>query len=117
MTDYTELVNKEFTHIGSQCRLRGEFHFSGKTQISSTIEGEVHVDDKSELCLEHQSHVTGTIYCHNIEIYGKFEGTLKATGKVTIYAPAEVQGMIDANTLLIHPGAVLNIDGHTRLNS
>lgn len=117
MVDYTELVNKEFTFLGDKCRAKGEFHFSGRTRLASRIEGEVHMENKSELCLETESHVTGTIYCHNIEIYGHFEGSLKATGKVTIYAPAVVKGVIDANSLLIYPGAILNIDGHTRHNS
>jgi cytoskeletal protein CcmA (bactofilin family) len=105
MTDYTELVNREFTHIGSQCKLRGEFHFTGKTQICCQMEGEIHMADKSELCLD------------NIEIYGRFEGTLKSTGKVVIYSPAEINGLVDSNSLKIHPGAVLNMDGHTRIES
>jgi len=117
VTDYTELVNREFTNIGNQCRLKGEFHFSGKTQICCKMEGEIHMEDKSELCLDHDSHFTGTIYCHNIEIYGKFEGTLKSTGKVVVYSPAEINGLIDSNSLMIHPGAVLNMDGHTRIES
>ena len=117
MTDYTELVNREFTHLGSECRLKGEFHFTGKTQICCQVEGEIHMVDKSELYLDHSSHIIGTIYCHNIEIYGKFEGTLKSTGKVVVYSPAEINGLIDSNSLIIHPGAILNMDGHTRIQS
>ncbi len=55
----------------------------------------------------------GNINCHNIEIHGQFEGTLKASGLVAIFPPASVTGDIQSEQLVVYPGAILNINGHT----
>ena len=63
--------------------------------------------------IEKNGAVTGEVTCNNIEVYGNFEGIIKASGKVTLYPSAEVKGRVEAMELRIYPGAVLNMDGHT----
>ena len=71
------------------------------------------MENNADLIIEKNGAVTGEVACNNIEIYGNFEGMIKASGKVTLYPSAKVKGRVEATELRIYPGAVLNIDGHT----
>ena len=113
MADYINLKEQDFSFFGGGSRLNGCFHLSGSTHVSSHIEGEIIMENNADLIIEKNGAVTGEVSCNNIEIYGTFEGIIKASGKVTLYPSAEVKGRVEATELRIYPGAVLNMDGHT----
>ena len=113
MADYIDLKEQDFSFFGRGSRLNGLFHLSGSTHVSSLIEGEIIMENNADLIIEKNGAVTGEVTCNNIEIYGNFEGMIKASGKVTLYPSAKVKGRVEATELRIYPGAVLNIDGHT----
>ncbi len=113
MADYIDLKEQDFSFFGRGSRLNGRFHLSGSTHVSSLIEGEIIMENNADLIIEKNGAVTGEVTCNNIEIYGNFEGMIKASGKVTLYPSAKVKGRVEATELRIYPGAVLNIDGHT----
>ena len=94
-------------------KLKGRFHLSGSTHVSSLIEGEIIMENNADLIIEKNGAVKGEVTCHNIEVYGVFEGMIRASGKVTLYPSAEVKGRVEAMELRIYPGAILNMDGHT----
>lgn len=108
-----DFKNLNFSILGKDCQLEGEFIFQGDTVISSKVKGKVTVKDESRLTLERSSEFEGSIVAHEVEIFGNFKGSIKASGTLIVRSSAEVSGQIEAKKLSIYPGAVLNIEGHT----
>lgn len=104
----------EFTILGKQTNLEGKFEFSGDTIINGRIKGEVNVLNQSKVTLERESEFEGTIYAHDIDIFGKAQGQIICTGIATIRPSANVSGLVKAISLNIYPGATLNVEGHTQ---
>ncbi|MCK5074162.1 MAG: polymer-forming cytoskeletal protein [Bacteriovoracaceae bacterium] len=113
MTDYINIKEQDFSFWGQGSKIKGEFHLKGPTLLGSIVEGELVMTDNAPLCVEREGSFKGTVKCHDIEIYGSFEGILQATGRATIYPSATLLGTIRAHDLIVHPGATLNIEGHT----
>lgn len=113
MDHYLDLESQEYTYIGNKSQLKGEFHFYGPTALASEIEGDISISEDSLLRLERNARFKGTISCHDIHIYGQVEGTVKASGKVTLFPTASFQGTMKAASLNIHPGAKVDMEGDT----
>lgn len=109
------IQNQTFTTIGKSTNLKGDFHFVGTTHFLGNLNGVVTLEASSKLILEIGSRTDAILNCSDVEIYGEFNGEIKATGNVTLYPTAIVNGKIIAKTLEILPGAVVNIDGHTEI--
>ncbi|MBL6991655.1 MAG: polymer-forming cytoskeletal protein [Bacteriovoracaceae bacterium] len=109
-----DILNQEFTYFGKDCRLNGIFHLTGKSFISGKVEGQLYIENDADLYIETTGTFEGMINCHNIEIYGHFHGDLNATGRITIYPSAHLKGKIRGQQITIHPGANVNIEGHTK---
>ena len=107
------IQNQTFTTIGKSTVLNGNFNFVGTTHLLGHLTGEVNVQGHSKLVLEIGSMTNAMLNCFDLEIYGEFTGEIKASGNVTLYPTAVVNGKIIAKSLEILPGAVVNINGHT----
>lgn len=107
------IQNQTFTTIGKSTALKGNFNFVGTTHLLGKIEGEITVEGRAKLVLEIGSTTDAILNCFDLEIYGEFTGEIKASGNVTLYPTAVVNGKIIAKSLEILPGAVVNINGHT----
>ena len=112
MDDYINLEQQDFSHFGKDSRISGIFKLAGPTMISAHLEGELIMEDNSDICIERDGHFNGKIKCSNIKIFGTFEGGLISTGKVEIFPSACITGEIKAFNLVVYPGAKLNIEGH-----
>ena len=75
------------------------------------MDGELVVEGAWPLSIEQEARIKGIIKCADINIFGTFDGTIHATGRVTIHSSAIISGRIYANGLIVHPGSVLNIEG------
>ena len=104
---------REFSFFGKNCRLTGQFELRGPVKIQSFIEGEVDHQGEDLLTIEPEGAINGDIRCFEIHIFGKFQGNLVARAKVILYPTAVVTGTIQSSSLIVHPGAVLNIKGNT----
>jgi len=113
MTDYFTLKEECHSIFGQGSKLKGDFFLTGPTHISSIIEGNLTIEDDADICIESVGQFIGTIKCHNIKIYGKFQGTIKASGKVTAYPTATLSGTLFAKDFTFHPGSTINVDGQT----
>jgi cytoskeletal protein CcmA (bactofilin family) len=107
------IQNQTFTTIGKSTVLKGDFNFVGTTHLLGNLNGVVTLEGRSKLVLEIGSMTDAVLNCCDVEIYGEFTGEIKATGNVTLYPTAVVNGKIIAKSLEILPGAVVNINGHT----
>lgn len=113
MSEYIQLRQQDFSFLGKSSKIKGELYLSGTTHLASSIEGEIRMQEKSELTLEHESKVKGDIHCHNLEVYGEVQGNIYSTGLVTFHPTSRFSGKLSAQKLVIKPGADLNMDGHT----
>lgn len=113
MNDFLDISKQDFSFLGKGSSVKGIFKLQGDTRVCAEIEGEVHVCDNALLAIEKEGKIVGKVTCDNITIHGIFEGVLKAKGKVTIHSSAIVQGEINATDLVVHPGALLDMDAHT----
>lgn len=102
-----------FSVIGRGCQVEGDLKFTGDTLITCKIKGTVTVIDTAKLTLERGSSIEGDVYCHDIEVFGSLQGSIKSSGKLTVRSSAEISGNIQAKEICIYPGAVVNIEGHT----
>ncbi len=113
MDNIISIEEQEFTLIGKKTRLNGVFNFSGLTHIAGDIEGDIHIRDKSLLTIEETSTIQGKIHCKDLKVFGKIKGEIISSGKVEIFPSGKLSGLIKSQNLVIHPGAMVNIDGHT----
>jgi len=113
MPDYIDISEQDFSFLGKGSKIKGEFKLMGPTHLNSFVEGDIEMIDNSDLSIEKDGSVTGRIKCHNIDIYGHFEGVLEASGRIVVYPSAGIKGEINASGLVVHPGATLNVDAHT----
>jgi len=111
--DIVDIKSQKYSFLGENCLITGNLKLSGQTMISSSIDGDIMIEDKSNLQIERSGFVKGSIYCHNLSIYGKVQGIIESTGKITIHSTAKVEGKITAECLKIYPGALVNIEGHS----
>ncbi len=107
------ISNQNFSLLGKGSKIKGTFIFSGLTRLNSSIEGEIVMETSDDLYIEKDAVVNGHIKCHNLNIYGIFEGTIMATGKVCLYPCSQMTGKVSASHLQIHPGALVEFEGHT----
>lgn len=102
-----------FSVIGKDCEIEGDLKFTGDTLLTCKIKGTITIIDEAKLTLERGSIVQGDIYCHDVEVFGTLQGSIKASGKLTVRSSANISGNIQARDISIYPGAILNIEGHT----
>lgn len=108
-----EIKKQNLTLLGSGARLQGEFYFSGLVRVCAQMEGILHLDSEGKLIIEREGSFQGTILAHEVDIFGEFQGQLSASGRVILRPSSKVSGKIDSKSMVIYPGATLNIEGHT----
>lgn len=113
MSDLIDVPTRSYTFIGLGTNVQGTITFKGDTKVAGNLKGEIRMQGESPLSVEPTGHINGTIYCDNLFVYGSIEGDIRATGRVVIYPSANVQGQVQAESLVIHPGSVVNMDGRT----
>lgn len=99
--------------LGTKTGLEGDFKLQGDTIIAGKFNGTITVLDDSKIILERDSVTSGQFFCHDIEVFGKFEGNIQSTGTLTVRSSGVISGKIKAKKMSIYPGAILNIEGET----
>ncbi|MEI8346039.1 MAG: polymer-forming cytoskeletal protein [Pseudomonadota bacterium] len=113
MNNEINLVNQDFSFLGKGGRVKGEFHLSGVSHIACELEGKLLMEKEMDLYIERDGKIKGSIECHNVEIHGHFDGILHASGKITVYPPAQLSGKVKSKDLVVYPGSVLDIEYHS----
>ncbi|MCB9061014.1 MAG: polymer-forming cytoskeletal protein [Halobacteriovoraceae bacterium] len=108
-----DLKELEFSHIGRETKLEGNFTFNGPTIVSGTIIGTVEMGNCPVFIIERDGLIKGKLKCHHIEIRGEFEGEIFSAGKVIIHPSSRVKGQVYAKDLIIRPGAIIDFSGHS----
>jgi cytoskeletal protein CcmA (bactofilin family) len=91
-------------------KLEGKLESTGTFRIDSDMKGTL-VSEETLILGEHAT-VEGEIHGNYVIIAGRFDGIVRAKGKVEIQTKAIVTGEIHAPCLLIEPGAVFDGSCH-----
>ncbi len=91
-------------------KLEGKLETSGTFRIDSAMKGTLSSDDT--LVLGEHASVEGTIIGNCVLIAGRFDGTIRARGRVEIQPNAIVTGEIHSPCLVIEPGAIFDGQCH-----
>jgi cytoskeletal protein CcmA (bactofilin family) len=91
-------------------KVEGKVEASGTFRIDSAMKGTLTSDDT--LVLGEHSSVEGTIIGNFVIIAGRFDGVIRARGRVEIQPNAIVTGEVHSPCLVIEPGAIFDGQCH-----
>lgn len=91
-------------------RLEGKLDTTGTFRIDSSMKGTLTSDET--LILGENARIDGQIEGNYVIIAGRFDGVIKAKGRVEILTKAIVTGEIHTPCLIIEPGAVFDGSCH-----
>lgn len=107
-------INEQnFSFFGKGSKLNGTFHLKGQTFIACSIEGNLFIDDDSDLTIELSGSIKGNLHVHDLKVFGHIEGIIRSSGKVILFPGSSVEGEVTAENLVIRPGATANFKAHT----
>jgi cytoskeletal protein CcmA (bactofilin family) len=101
------------TVIGQSVIIRGELTGSEDLFMDGQIEGTITLSS-SRLTIGPNARVNADIHVHDVIIFGRVDGNIKATGSIDLRQTAVVTGDVLANRLAIEESAV--IKGRVELN-
>src|SRR3989338_7873704 len=110
MTLSNDLKESNLSVLGKDLFIKGELHLSGMVRLSSRIEGTIIMKNQGELIIERRAIIHGHLFCHNLELFGQFYGSITATGTLIIRSSAKFSGKLTAKTLSIYPGSIVNME-------
>ncbi|HZW78356.1 MAG TPA: polymer-forming cytoskeletal protein [Flavobacteriaceae bacterium] len=86
--------------------VKGDISSEGFFRIDGYIEG--NIQTPSKVVLGKSGMIIGSLRCENADIEGKVDGTIEASGILTLRATARIEGEITVGKLAVEPGAVVN---------
>ena len=96
------------TVVSSGSRLEGRITSPSTISISGNVEGELNA---SEIVIEKEGSVSGSIFAEHLIIIGNFEGEVSAN-KITIASTGRVKGDLSYKRVAIDDGAILEVNFH-----
>ena len=91
-------------YLGPGTKIHGKLQFDGPATIEGEIEGEI---------IAQQATMKGKISAVSVVVQGKVMAEVQAEKKLEIQSPGSVVGDVNAQTLVIGDGAVL--EGHVSM--
>lgn len=95
-----------FSIIGKNTKCTGDILFEDASQVWGEINGNIQTLEKIEI--ERTAYIEGILRCHDVIISGKFKGRVYANGEVILRSSAFFEGDIQAENIIVHPGAQVN---------
>lgn len=71
------------------------------------IEGSIDLSSCAPLVIAKDVQIQGNITAQNVEVHGHIQGNISASGTVTLFPLAKVEGNISSAQLIVYPGAQL----------
>jgi len=98
-----EAAGREMTAlVGANTEFKGVIHYNGTVRIDGRIEGEIHTD--GVLLIGKDAVIRATVSAGAIVSCGKIFGEVTATEKITLLAPAVLQGSVKTPLLSMEEG-------------
>ena len=89
--------------LGSGVSIEGKMEGDGDVRIAGKFKGDIHI--KGNLNVQKGAHLTVKINAEAVTIEGEVEGTVVASGQVTLSESAQVVGDLKAKTLIVSAGS------------
>src|SRR5215471_16898798 len=110
MTEANKLGDSE-AYLGPGIKINGKLQFDGPARIEGEIEGEIIAH--ASVMIGRQATMKGKISAVSVLVEGKVMAEVQAEKKLEIHSPGSVVGDVNARTLVISDGAVL--EGHVSM--
>ena len=109
-SDFDFLTNSagSSTVIANGSTIEGRITAPGVISISGYVKGDVNA---SEIVIDREGAVNGSIFAEHLIIIGKFEGEVSAN-KITVASTASVKGNLSYKRVAIDDGATLDVSFH-----
>jgi cytoskeletal protein CcmA (bactofilin family) len=105
MNDDKDFRTFHYNVIGKGSLIIGELNLSGDTIINSHVEGNINITNEGKLIIERGSHIKGKIISFDLDIFGQVEGEIVCKGLLSIRSSGVISGKVQADRLVIYPGA------------
>jgi cytoskeletal protein CcmA (bactofilin family) len=92
--------------IGTGVTFKGVITYSGTVRIDGSLDGEIHAD--GGLLVGSEGVITAKVAAGSVVCEGTITGDIQATERITLLAPAVVQGSLKTPNLSIEEGVRLN---------
>ena len=88
--------------VGANTEFKGVIHYNGTVRIDGRIEGEIHTE--GVLLIGKEAVIRATVSAGTIVSCGKIIGDVTATEKISLLAPAVLQGSVTTPLLSMEEG-------------
>ena len=106
--DFLTTVPAAGTVISSGSTIEGRITSPNTISVSGLVKGELNA---SEIVIEKEGSVCGSVFAEHLIIIGKFEGEVSAN-KITIASSGSVKGDLSYKRVAIDDGAILDVNFH-----
>jgi cytoskeletal protein CcmA (bactofilin family) len=96
-------MDRQESVFGSGVTIEGKLEGNGDARIAGKFKGEIEI--KGNLIIQKGAHLTAKINAEAITIEGEVEGTVVASGQVTLTESGQVIGDLKAKTLAVTAGS------------
>ena len=100
-------VNSVSTFLGPDGIIEGTIEFKNTIRLDGKVKGKI-LSNSGTVIVGEKAVVQGDINVDVVIIMGKVNGTIDARERIEVYPPGRIVGDIQAPTVLIESGAVLN---------
>ena len=106
--DFLTSVPAAGTVVSSGSTIEGRITSPNTISVSGSVKGELNA---SEIVIEKEGSVYGSIFGEHLIIIGSFEGKVSAN-KITIASSGSVKGDLSYKRVAIDDGAILDVSFH-----
>ena len=106
--DFLTTAHAAGTAISNGFTLEGRITSPNTISVSGCVIGELNA---SEIVIEKEGTVNGTVFAEHLIIIGNFEGEVSAN-KITIASTGSVKGDLSYKRVAIDDGAILEVNFH-----
>ena len=93
------------TVLTADCEFKGALAFSGELQLHGRLEGTIESEGGS-LTVGEEAMIKAEIRVADVQIHGKVQGNVYATGRIELRGKAEVYGDLHTNRLAMDDGVI-----------
>lgn len=91
--------------------IKGEINASHEVRFDGNFDGNIY--SKSRIIIGEQAHLSGSITCVNLDVWGSFEGSITAKDTVTVKPGASIKGSVHSSKLVVELGS--RLDGESKM--
>ena len=106
--DFLTSARGSGTIVSNDSTIEGRVTSPSTISVSGFVKGELNA---SEIVIEKEGVVNGSIFAEHLIIIGNFEGEVSAS-KITIASTGSVKGDLSYKRVAIDDGAILNVNFH-----